>query len=925
MTGQRKSSFSLIPGSRRLVTRMSGGQLQQQAQQSPGRKHGSFNRLAQDDNSNLPPFPSLRSSPRSSSRKQDGLDAHVHGGVVSSTNGSTEKESSVRGGNLFKSVFSSASGNNNNGSAYDRNLQDHHRRHQSMDALDVPLRKGVEKSSSLSLSPGHPSLVEEHHARSQTPENATQALEQLDTSTPERIGEKDNTSSLDDLLASAASTPSSQHMTIAIGGGPQRAQSMSGIPQHPTMNENIGLSPGRWSASETRPLYPRTASYGYSGYRQDMQYQQQHFDVDGLQLPGVPPPAPGLRYNVSESSENVGLALDDSDRSDDQYHSQANESPAAGNGTVKKPGFVTTAGLSPASPYQGFQPTEDIKKMFTNFHNASHYALDSSNAYLGGRSSSNMNLVGEHDSHVSYHATLMRTGGGSLAFSGGAMSDRDIMRRSPPLLETVDEADISIHAGMRLLKPIQGTDSWQTGRRYLIAPAAISACPLPSINKLSGSLVQSATEACASDQARKTGTINLGEAIMTYIGEKHHLSLGKWSSCRLALRQNYLFEYETSTPINGLPRGYIHLQYALAYAHVDFPDALQLEFYASPCAKSDHRTLQIKVKNRGERDHWISCLNNAANLQMEDIWEIDNGHTVGVGRYASVVPARRKSTVRKNNQCALKIIDKNEFWRRVVKGRERADTLVRELAVQATLTAKCGGTVPTFVQLLGFFETSMNIVIELELLEGTDLFHHIQSKGSLSEAEAGCILRDLLVSLNSMNRNGLAHRDVKPANVLMSDEAKSGASVKLCDFGMSTFVGVDGLVRGRCGTPGYVAPEILIAGTRAGYGNQVDVFSAGVTLYLMLSGVEPFYGESENELVEDNTKAEVTFPDKYWNNISDLAKDLVSKMLEADPMKRLSAKNALQHPWLTQMTERQTIAVGSSASSADLSEEGLCR
>ena len=148
--------------------------------------------------------------------------------------------------------------------------------------------------------------------------------------------------------------------------------------------------------------------------------------------------------------------------------------------------------------------------------------------------------------------------------------------------------------------------------------------------------------------------------------------------------------------------------------------------------------------------------------------------------------------------CALKVVDKNQFWRRVVKGKERADTLVREPSVQSTLTAKCG-KVPTFLRLRSFFETSDNVVMELELLKGTDLFDHISDNGVLSEDEAAEIVKDILTSLEAMNRVGLAHRDVKPANILMCDKEKDGVSVKLGDFGMSTFVGVDGLVRGRCG------------------------------------------------------------------------------------------------------------------------------
>jgi calcium/calmodulin-dependent protein kinase I len=291
----------------------------------------------------------------------------------------------------------------------------------------------------------------------------------------------------------------------------------------------------------------------------------------------------------------------------------------------------------------------------------------------------------------------------------------------------------------------------------------------------------------------------------------------------------------------------------------------------------------VRVQNREERDHWVTCLNNAAKLRIEDLWEFDPEFEFGRGRYATVYPARRKNNeyfakqglekigegkpdrteLLKRCDCALKVVDKNEFWRRVVKGRERADTLVREQSVQSTLTAKCG-RVPTFLKLRGFFETSDNIVMELELLEGTDLFEYVSSKGVLGEDEAALIIRDVLTSLEAMNRVGLAHRDVKPANVLMCCREKDGVSVKVGDFGMSTFVGVDGLIRGRCGTPGYVAPEILSAGSHVGYGNKVDVFSAGVTLFVMLCGYEPFYGVTDKELIEANKRAVIDFPESDW-------------------------------------------------------------
>lgn len=348
---------------------------------------------------------------------------------------------------------------------------------------------------------------------------------------------------------------------------------------------------------------------------------------------------------------------------------------------------------------------------------------------------------------------------------------------------------------------------------------------------------------------------------------------------------------------------------------------------------------------------------------LYDVDESDGAPTFGQGRYATVRPARRKDRRRATSfsdtrylhatnsqenfrnvtsadtegtmqeyQCALKIIDKKEFWSRVKKGRERADTLVREAAVQTTL-AVLGNDTAGFIQLKNIFETSEQLVLELELLDGTDLFQYVSSRGVLDETEAAHIMRDLLNCLNGLEKIGIAHRDVKPANLLMChSENSDGTKVKLADFGMASFVGVDNLVRGRCGTPGFVAPEILLTGVNEGYGNKVDMFSAGVTLYVMLAGYEPFYGESEAELIIANREAKVDFPHADWERgkivncfstcrcssfssdmltlllfnlhpptikVSVEGRDLIEKMLVIDPSRRIGPSEALRHPWIT--------------------------
>ncbi|EJK64088.1 hypothetical protein THAOC_15213, partial [Thalassiosira oceanica] len=143
---------------------------------------------------------------------------------------------------------------------------------------------------------------------------------------------------------------------------------------------------------------------------------------------------------------------------------------------------------------------------------------------------------------------------------------------------------------------------------------------------------------------------------------------------------------------------------------------------------------------------------------------------------AALVDADGPGRPKREHDCALKIVDKSEFWSRVRKGRERADTLVREVSVQTSLavrpyagsTGPPSGTSPSpFLRLRNVFETAESLVLELELLGGTDLFRHVSSRGVLDEVEAASIMRDLLSCLVVLDEVGVAHRDIKPANLLM--------------------------------------------------------------------------------------------------------------------------------------------------------------
>ncbi|GMH60120.1 hypothetical protein TL16_g02979, partial [Triparma laevis f. inornata] len=204
-----------------------------------------------------------------------------------------------------------------------------------------------------------------------------------------------------------------------------------------------------------------------------------------------------------------------------------------------------------------------------------------------------------------------------------------------------------------------------------------------------------------------------------------------------------------------------------------------------------------------------------------------------------------------------------------------------------------------FVKLLGVFETFKHLVIEMEFVESetSDMFQLLQLRSTLSELEAADYVYNILLAVRGMQSVGIVHRDIKLANLMVVDGGEGGDGGELGDYGMANFVGKDGLLLGRCGTPGYVAPEILRAGKNVGYGNNVDIFSTGVVMYTVLCGYEPFYGESEKELVESNKRARVLFPEEDWGRVSEEAKRLIKRMLDSNPDTRISADEALRSNW----------------------------
>lgn len=247
---------------------------------------------------------------------------------------------------------------------------------------------------------------------------------------------------------------------------------------------------------------------------------------------------------------------------------------------------------------------------------------------------------------------------------------------------------------------------------------------------------------------------------------------------------------------------------------------------------------------------------------------------LGQGSYGVV-----RSGIRLSDEALVAI-------KQVVKRKLRSST---SLAAEVEFLKECEHN--NIIKLLDVYESNTSVYLVTELCSGGEVYERIAKRGRLSETEANSLAAQMVRAVRHMHSRGVVHRDLKPENFLYS--SKASVQIKLADFGFAKRF--DGrLLTEKVGTSYYVAPEVL----RGSYTSSCDLWSLGAIAYAMLVGYPPYEGENDSEIMAKIQAEEVSFEGKEWNIISASAIDYVSRLLDRNPLTRMTAAEAEAHPWL---------------------------
>ena len=258
---------------------------------------------------------------------------------------------------------------------------------------------------------------------------------------------------------------------------------------------------------------------------------------------------------------------------------------------------------------------------------------------------------------------------------------------------------------------------------------------------------------------------------------------------------------------------------------------------------------------------------------------------MGTGAFSTVREGLYKSANNRNATYAIKIVSRSKL------SREDLEALFDEVDILKSLRH------PNVVKLYDFFEDANLYYLILEKMTGGELFDRIVSRSFYNEKDARDLCKILLEAMVHIHDRKIAHRDLKPENLLLVNE-QDNCLIKIADFGFAKRCESENCLTTQCGTPGYVAPEILMS---LPYGTKADMWSIGVILYILLGGYPPFIENNQRDLFRKIKNGQYEFHSDYWDNVSKEAKKLISSLLVVNSVKRYDAKDALSNQWITKV------------------------
>ncbi|KAI3438381.1 hypothetical protein D9Q98_000813 [Chlorella vulgaris] len=301
----------------------------------------------------------------------------------------------------------------------------------------------------------------------------------------------------------------------------------------------------------------------------------------------------------------------------------------------------------------------------------------------------------------------------------------------------------------------------------------------------------------------------------------------------------------------------------------------------SPAAVDKPRSKSPVTATPAASSKSVNVANTVLGKQLADVTaEYSLGKVLGRGQFGTTRVAELKG---KGKEYACKSIAK-----RKLTCQEDVDDVRREVQIMHHLK---GHENITYLQ--GAYEDRQAVHLVMDLCSGGELFDRIVAKGSYSEKDAAALIRDMVRVVAHCHHMGVIHRDLKPENFLLESKADD-ASIKCTDFGLSVFFKPGQTFKEVVGSAYYVAPEVL----KQSYSMEADIWSCGVILYILLSGVPPFWGETEKQIFKAILEGNLDLVTDPWPKISKEAKDCVKRMLEPRPSKRATADEILQHPWM---------------------------